>query len=524
MRGLGIPPGFVPSGAVLAPRPLEAIEAQLRALNDRGTPVYYEKCVHPFWIYDPAFPGLGVATGGNPDPVVNMKWDPRAGLSVSTKYAIHRTQPTWTGLAATYDDTTTGARLGSHAFLGLKYNDVQADQAASLFLYDVYEECRRGLTGLAAALPSDWTRRADYCARVGRYGSCLYDAAARPTPLPFVALQNPYPTYDPHGTSLEQNWFTSEWYGDSLIRMDDMEHALGRTLTEADFAVSGQAALVMSLLGATPAAARGAVVVSAGDTGPLSRAAEVLRTAKTNPWEWDDTGPATSTYRQPYSGPPADGYHHPPGDHQYGGGTVLALAYSANRVQVVTVVSGAEYARRAQMYAAYLVPKNFTQFIATEWLGYLRALQPFADAGLLDMSASALQKKQDDALRAKTMGDATSGIGVVGTAGAVVPVVGWIVSLAAGILNFLIGWLPIASGTWPLCPPPFLLRFPATTYDPTATLQDWIDKQDATHQLEMAIVPVVPHVKVKKSSSAAGWLFAGAAALAVGVWWYRRRK
>lgn len=509
------PPAPIQAGAA---RHVEIIEAQLRQLNDRGKAVYYDKCVGGLPDFDPAFPGAvrppttPGATGTNAFRE-SVLASANYGQGIELQFAIHRTQPPWTGLDQKYDDTISASgtgKLGFRAYLGMKFDDVT--DATTLFLYDVYEECRLALAFLAANPPADHHQRPVYCSEIGRYGSCLYDAAARPTPAFYVDIQTPYsapgtPTHFP-----------------PLVRADEMERALGRPLRDEDLLPGGAATThFMAVAGAT----------------------------ETNPWLWNDVGPATQTYHPPVV--VADGYHHQLADIHYGGSAVLVLAPvvtggvvigfnpATTRLTRVVLFSGAEYVLRAQQLAAYLAPKNMSQFLMTQWAGYLTALKPFVDSGLLNMTAAQLQQKQDDATRAKAMGDAQAGVAVAGTAAGAVPVVGWIVSAGAAFLGWLLGWLPVASGVWPLCPPPFLMRYPSTSPDPKGNLQDVVagNLETTTHSaVESVHHDVVPpsfsaisgYVQAKQSAAKSALIKKVAIGLGVAtglaglVWVFKRSK
>lgn len=538
MRGLGASPAMLsvpiasrvvttaaPSGSVAvrspggAAAPLQAgsarrvdlIEADLRALNDRGKAVYNNGCVwggpglgssaqaaSGHWIYDPAFP-LGA---GNT----------LASLNISAGLALHRSQPPWTGLAPQFNPANRpsfgqgqnmdGRANDPYAFVGLKYDDVPPESVTSLFLFDVYEECRLALAWLVAnahTVAVTGPQRAAFCAEVGRYGACLYDAACRPTPSFYISIQDPY--WKPVDTTLAVQ------VGAVLARADDMEAALGRPLRDEDL-LGGGAALPLF----------DAIAAHSGD-----------------PWSWNDIGPATSTVPSTTTTTTSvEGthVHHVVPGFAYGGSTVLTLQRNADgTLRRVPVVSGADFANRALALAAYLAPHDMLQFLLAEWGGYLTAIKPFVDAGTMGMTSDQLVALQTDAAHKKSIADAQTGLGVAAAGAAVIPAVGQLAGIAIGAVSALLGFLPTASGVSPQCPPPFLMRYPSHMPDGgVADIVASAGAESTRHDVAPPSFSFVDRFVVAKKSAASSALVkkiaigAGVAAVLGGLWWAFKRS
>lgn len=391
-------------------RSVDQIEAQLRAFNDRGKPLYFDTCVwggpvgcigdSGFWIYDTAFPGLAPTTrDGRTSPVTGWPCvsDGRTAQTVKTAtLAMHLSRPPYTGLDAKF---SPGGGRDPYAFIGLQF-DVPCEQASMLFLYDAYEECRLALAFLlqnAATITSDVSKRPIFCSEVGRYVACLYDCAARPVPQAAVDLLAPYASSTGVVTLGD----------DRVVRVDAVEAVLGRPLRDEDLVVRG----------------------------PVAMAWSSLLASATSPWAWNDAAPVACLV--PATNP--------------------SSRYAFGRTSKRT---GAQVVNDAAVLAQYTSTHTMAQLLLAEWTGYTTGpLAAFAQ--YIGVSADQLAKMQTDAQKAKTLADAHAATSAAGALARVVPVVGQALSQAVGwIWDLLSQVLPIASGTLPACPPPFLLRVP----------------------------------------------------------------
>lgn len=490
-----------------AARSVELIEAQLRALNDRGKAVYYDPCVwggpsvvgnHLFltpgmneqrtWIYDPAFP-LGPQWGGLPIAV-----------------AIHRSQPAYAGLDAKY---ATAAR-DPFAFIALQF-DTPCDRAAELFVFDAYEECRLALQFLASnawTIASDAAKRPILCAEIGRYASCLYDCAARPTPAACVHLQNPFDDIArPDTVRVGATIGTTRF-----VRADAVEAAIGHALRDEDLLPGGA----------------------------ITGVYEHLFADAQTPWQWSDYGPATKTFTVTQlahgHGSVATSQTIP-----YGGSLVRVVVpkagggFSASTV----IASGTQIVSDAIALARYCAQHTMAQLLLAEWIGYTQGpVAAFQDK--LALSATQLAKLQDDAIKAHAQASSQGTAGVGRTTANVVPILGQIY----GALLDLFSGLPTASGVLDVCPPPFLIRVPSGGECPTLSsaraLQDAVagvqasTTAGAAESVHHDVPPpsfsfVTGFVKAKQDAATQRmWkIGAGVAAVAAvggGLIWFFRRK